>query len=236
MTDIHSHIIYGVDDGSKSIEESIEILKKMKDVGFTDVICTPHFIEDTEYSSENKEKLVKLDALKDAVTYNNLGIKVYLGNEVFINDNVVENIKDNKIYPLNNTKYVLVEFPLRTKLLNINDVLFEIKHSGYIPIIAHPERYDAFKKDYKLVVSLKEDGYLFQCNYSSILGNYGGEAKKLFKRLLKDHYVDYLGTDIHHSSRTFTLDNFPKIIKKITKYAGEDYFKQIMKNCDKLVK
>ena len=236
MTDIHSHIIYGVDDGSKSIEESLEILKKMKDVGFTDVICTPHFIEDTEYSSENKEKLIKLDALKDAISYTNLGINVYLGNEVFINDNVVENIKDNKIYPLNNTEYVLVEFPLHNKLININDVLFEIKHSGYTPIIAHPERYDAFKKDYKLVKSLKEDGYLFQSNYSSILGNYGSEAKKLFKRLLKDHFVDYLGTDIHHSARTFTLDNFPKIIKKITKYTGEDYFKQIMKNCDKLVK
>ena len=236
MTDIHSHIIYGVDDGSKSIEESLEILEKMKDVGFTDVICTPHFIEDTEYSSENKEKLVKLDALKDAIEYTNLGINVYLGNEGFINDNVVENIKGGKIYPLNNTKYVLIEFPLHNKLMNINDVLFEITHQGYIPIIAHPERYDAFKKDYKLVKALKEDGYLFQCNYSSILGNYGSEAKKLFKRLLKDHYVDYLGTDIHHSTRTFTLDHFPKILKKITKYAGEDYFKQIMKNCDSLVK
>lgn len=236
MTDIHSHIIYGVDDGSKSIEESLEILKKMKDVGFTDVICTPHFIEDTIYSSENKEKLVKLDALKDAISYSNIDINIYLGNEIFINNNVVESIKEGRIYPLNNTKYILVEFPLHNKLMNINDVLYEITHKGYIPIIAHPERYDTFKSDYKLVKALKDDGYLFQCNYSSILGKYGSESKKLMKKLLKDHYVDYLGTDIHHANKTFTLDNFPKIIKKITKYAGEEYLKEIMKNCDKLVK
>lgn len=236
MTDIHSHIIYGIDDGSKSIEESIELLKKMKDVGFTDVICTPHFIEDTEYSSENKEKLIKLDAIKDAIEYTNLDINVYLGNEVFINGNVVSNIKEGKIYPLNNTKYVLVEFPLHNKLLNINDILYEITHQGYIPIIAHPERYDAFKTDYKLVKALKDDGYLFQCNYSSILGKYGSDSKKLMKKMLKDHYVDYLGTDIHHIRKTFTLDNFPKILKKITKYAGEEYLKEILANCDKLVK
>lgn len=236
MTDIHSHILFNLDDGSKSIDESIELLKKMESVGFNNVILTPHYIKNTDYKSNNVQKLEKLEMLKNAVKKNNININIYLGNEIFIDDEIIELVKDNKIYSLNNSKYLLIEIPFHNQILNLEDILYEIKYNGYIPIIAHPERYTYFQKNYKLVQKLKDDGILFQSNYSSILGDYGSSSKKLIKKLLKDGYVDYLGTDIHHINKTFTLDNFEKIIKKIKKITGEDYFKQIVSNCEDLVK
>ena len=236
MTDIHSHILFNLDDGSKSIDESVELLKKMESVGFNNVILTPHYIKNTDYKSNNVQKLEKLEMLKNAVKKNNININIYLGNEIFIDDEIIELVKDNKIYSLNNSKYLLIEIPFHNQILNLEDILYEIKYNGYIPIIAHPERYTYFQKNYKLVQKLKDDGILFQSNYSSILGDYGSSSKKLIKKLLKDGYVDYLGTYIHHINKTFTLDNFEKIIKKIKKITGEDYFKQIVSNCEDLVK
>jgi protein-tyrosine phosphatase len=235
MTDIHSHILYDLDDGSRSIEESIELLKKMSSVGFTDVILTPHYIENSSYKAENKEKLSKLEILKEEILKNNININIYLGNEIFINDHIVELVKSGKIYSQNNTNYLLIEFPFHNQILNLEDILYEIKISGYTPIIAHPERYTYFQKDYNLVRKLKEDGVLFQSNYSSILGDYGSSSKKLVKKLLKDKYVNFLGTDIHRMSKTNVVDNFPKIVKKIKKITGEEYYNQIISNCNKLV-
>ena len=236
MTDIHSHILFDVDDGSSSIEESIELLKKMSEVGFNKIILTPHYIESSDYTSENEEKLQKLEELKNKIKENKLDIKIYLGNEIFINKELINYIKDNKIYPLNNSKYILVELPFHNQILNIEDIMYEIKYNGYIPIIAHPERYTYFQNDYKLVENLKSEGILFQSNYSSILGYFGKGAKKLMKKMLKDKYIDYLGTDIHHINKTYVLDNFNKIEKKIKKITGEEYYLEILSNCDKLVK
>ena len=104
MTDIHSHIIFDVDDGSKSIEESLKLLKMLNDVGFDNVIMTPHYIEDTEYCSYNPEKLEKLNILREEAKKNNININLYLGNEIFINDHIPESINEGKIYTLNNSK------------------------------------------------------------------------------------------------------------------------------------
>ena len=236
MTDVHSHIIFNVDDGSNSLEESIELIKYFKKVGFDNIIATPHYIRNTEYSANNEEKLAKLEILKKEVKKENIDINLYLGNEIYISEHIHEDILNNEIYPLNGTKYILFEIPLHNQILNLTDIAYELKMNGYIPILAHPERYDYLKGNYKEVDRLKEEGLLFQCNYSSILEYYGKDAKKLLKYMLKKHYVDYLGTDIHHINRTFTLDNFEKIKSKIIKIAGESYFKEIINNCDRLLK
>ena len=185
MTDIHSHIIFNVDDGSSSLEESIKLIKYFKEVGFNNIIATPHFIRNTEYSAENNEKLEKLAILKEAVKKHNIDINLYLGNEIYISEHIDEDIKSNKIYTLNNTKYILFELPFHNEILNLPDIVYELKMNGYIPILAHPERYDFLKRNYKEVDKLKEEGLLFQCNYSSILEYYGKDAKKLFKYMLK---------------------------------------------------
>lgn len=236
MTDTHCHILYGVDDGSINIEESLELLKAMKNAGFNNIIMTPHYIENTDYCSLNPEKLSKLNTLREEVKKQNLDINLYLGNEIFINDHIPEGIKDNRIYTLNGSKYLLLELPFHNRILNLMDIIYEIKVTGLIPILAHPERYDKFQDDYKYVDKLKEEGLLFQCNFSSIIGEYGHRAEKLMKYMLKKGYVDYLGTDIHHPKRGTVLAEIAKIEKKIEKHAGTEYYHEILKNNEALLK
>lgn len=235
MTDVHSHILFDIDDGSSSIEESLELLKEMKKVGFDNVILTPHYIHSSDYNAKNNLKKEKFDLLKEAIKSNNLDINVYLGNEIFIHENIIEFLKNGFVYTLNNTKYILIEFPFNNKIINLEDIIFEIKHCGLVPIIAHPERYTYFQNDYNLVKSLREEGVMFQGNYSSILGYYGKSAQKLMKLMLKDNYIDFFGTDLHHIKKKFVIDNFSKIEKKIIKIVGQENYKEIVSNANSLV-
>lgn len=235
MTDVHSHILFGIDDGSRTILESVELLKKLKSVGFNNVILTPHFILDSTYNSNYESNIKIYNELKERLISENIDINIYLGNEIFIDKNVPTLLEKNIITSLNGTKYVLVEFPMHNKLLNIEDMLYEIRSRGYEVVIAHPERYDAFKEDYSIVDTLREDGFLFQSNYSSILGYYGKDSIKLLKYMLKRHYIDFLGTDIHRIEKTYVIDNFKKIEKHIIKVTGSEYYNKIQLNNNKLV-
>ena len=235
MTDVHSHILFGIDDGSRTISESVELLKKLKSVGFNNVILTPHFILDSTYNSNYESNIKIYNELKERLLNENIDINIYLGNEIFIDKNVPTLLEKNIITSLNGTKYVLVEFPMHNKLLNIEDMLYEIRSRGYEVVIAHPERYDAFKEDYSIVDTLREDGFLFQSNYSSILGYYGKDSIKLLKYMLKRHYIDFLGTDIHRIEKTYVIDNFKKIEKHIIKVTGSEYYNKIQANNNKLV-
>lgn len=236
MTDIHSHILFDVDDGCSTLKESIELLKKMHDIGFNDIILTPHYIDGSEYNSNNIEKISKFKELKEEIQKEKLDINIYLGNEIFINNNIYELIKNKNIYTLNNSNYILVELPFHNQIVNLEDIIYELKIKGITPIIAHPERYTYFQKNYKEVDRLKEEGFLFQANYSSILGYYGKEAQKLLKYMLKKRYIDYLGTDIHKISKTYVIDNFEKIEKKIIKITKKDYYEEILNNNKSIIK
>lgn len=236
MTDVHSHVLYGIDDGSKTIDESIQLLRKLASIGFKNVIATPHYIEGSEYNASNKEKLARLDNLKKRIKSENIDINLYLGNEIFINNNISNDIKVGNIYTLNNSKYLLFELPFHDEILNLEDIVYELKIEGYIPILAHPERYTYYWKKLDVFDKLKEDGLLFQGNFSSILGYYGKYSMKTLKYLLKKGYIDYLGTDIHHIKNTYVIDNFEKIEKKIIKITGTDYYNKIIENGNKLIK
>ena len=236
MTDTHSHILFNIDDGSNNIEESIAILKEMAEVGFKHVILTPHYIEGTEYSVTNEEKDIRFALLEKRIKEENLDITIHLGNEIFLHNNLIASIEGAKCYGLNKSNYLLVELPFHNQIRGLIDILYEFKVKGYIPIIAHPERYTYLQDNPDLVDKLKEEGTLFQCNYSSILGYYRKDAERLMKYMLKKHYVDYLGTDIHHINKAFVLDNFDKIKKNIIKITGDEYFNEIMENCSNLIK
>jgi len=233
MTDVHSHILFNVDDGSSNIEESIELLKELKRVGFNNVILTPHYIDSSEYSCDNSVKLERFELLKEAVK--DIGINIYLGNEIFIDENIISFIKNREVFTLNNTRCILIELPFHNKIINLEDILYELKHVGLLPVIAHPERYSYFQENYELVENLRNEGIMFQGNYASILGYYGRSSEKLLKTMLKDGYIDFLGTDLHHTKKKFVIDNFSKIEKTIKKITGEEGYKKIISNGNKLV-
>ena len=228
MTDIHSHILFNIDDGSKSIEESLNMLNKLSFLGFNNIICTPHFIEGSNYNANNAKKEKIINMLREKTNVN-----LFLGNEIFINKKIDEYIKDGYIMPINN-KYLLIEFPMHNAIKDDLDIFYELQIKGYTIILAHPERYTFFQDDYKKINKYHERGILFQCNYGSINGMYGHKAEKLLKYLLKKGWVDFLGTDIHHDSSKF-CEEFANIEKRMIKYAGKEYYQKLINNGNKLV-
>lgn len=226
MIDIHSHILYEVDDGSKSIEESINILSFLSKIGYTDVILTPHYIE---YSSYNKNKFdneKKLKLLKNKLKENNVNINIYLGNEIYINNNILNLVKNSEISTLNNSKYLLIELPMNGKYDNYIEIFRELIENGYIVILAHPERYISFQKDFSLILELKEMGILFQCNIESILKKYGRGAYKLIKKLSKEKLINFLASDIHHIKDDYLY--IDKAKKLFSKYYSYDELEEIL--------
>ena len=215
--DIHCHVLYGIDDGSKSLEESIEILNQYKEMGFKEIVVTPHYIENSKYTTNNKEKEKLLKTLKNKVK----GIKLYIGNEVFINNNLEELLKKEEISTINNSRYLLIEFPMNQKLKTITNTIYELKIKGIIPIIAHPERYEYVKKDINIVDEWINEGALLQANYGSIVGVYGNKAKRTVKKLLKKNKISLLATDIHFPDSKI-YQNIEKLKNKIKRIIGEE--------------
>ena len=235
MIDTHNHILFDIDDGCRNIEESIVLLKQMEELGFRKIILTPHYINGTKYTINNLEKEYKLNLLKEKLKENKINIELYLGNEIFITDNIVDLLRSNVVSSINKGRYILIELPFENEIIGLSDILYELRYNNLIPIIVHPERYTYFQDDTKKIEFLREEGVLFQCNYSSILGFYGNKAKRVMKYLLKNGYVDFLGTDIHRCNKTYVLDNFKKIEKKIIKIIGEYKYQKIIENSKKVI-
>lgn len=227
MIDIHSHILYGIDDGAKTLEESIALLKKMHDLGFTKIIATPHYMENTEYVADNKKKKEIVSELKRKLKEEHIDIDLYLGNEVYIFEDIIEKIKKQAIFTLNQTDYLLVEIPLLEHLHADLDILFELIRSGVHVVLAHPERYIIFQKDPKLIDKYTDMGILLQGNYESFNGKYGKKCEKLAKKLLKEHRYFTISSDVHKATSSF-FTNFSKIQKKLIKLVDTDYINDLL--------
>lgn len=232
--DLHCHILPGIDDGSKSMEESLEILKQAEKEGVTDIIFTPHYIENTRYNCNNKNKKALLEEVKEACKKENININLYLGNENYISEHFVELMKKQEITTLNNTRYLLFEFPLNQMYQNSKEILYELVTMGCVPILAHPERYKEFQKHPELAEEYARMGILLQGNYKSLLGKYGKDAKKTLKIFLKKGLISLLGSDIHHVEE-YQIEKARKKVKKIVKSDTmvEDLF---CNNFDKVIK
>lgn len=216
MKDLHSHILYGIDDGSHNIQMSLDILRDAYLSGVTDILVTPHYIENSKYSTNNKEKLKLLANLKEELKKENIPINLYLGNEVYINDNILELIKNKEVYSLNDSKYILIELPMARMYQNTKEIIFELIRSGYVVVLAHPERYRYLQNNMNLVDELLEMGVLFQGNYRSLFGYYGKDSKKTLKKFIKSHRITFLGSDIHRNDGFYTK-KLEKVLKKLTK-------------------
>lgn len=217
--DIHTHVLYGVDDGSKSLNESLEIIDYLKSVGITDIVLTSHYIDGTNYKINVSERKKRLEKLKKATQDKN--VNLYLGNEVYLTDSVVSLFNTKEICTLNNSKYMLVELPLSNYLRNYQNILCDINEAGLIPIMAHPERYRFIQKDKTKISEILDYGCLLQCNIDSLIGKYGRDAKKVMKWLLKKDLVSFVATDTHYVSDNKKLE---KAYKKLKKIVGEEKF------------
>ena len=218
MIDFHSHILPEIDDGSRNLEQSISMINEAKEVGFTKIISTSHYMENYyECDVEKRKQLIK--QLQGEVQ----DIKLYLGNEIYITNNIIELLKNGKASSINNTRYVLFEFPLiTTKPMNDKEVIYRLVENGYIPIIAHPERYPFIQENPEYLFELEDMGALFQANYGSIIGMYGLKAKRTLKILLRNNLISFFGSDVHRPEQVY--NKIPKIVKKLKKIISDEEF------------
>ena len=235
MIDIHSHIIYGIDDGSQSIEESISMIKKMKDAGYSSIIATPHYIENSYYAADNKLKKERLEEIKERLKEENIDIKLYLGNEIFIQEDIIKKIIKGEIHTLNNSKYLLVELPLNERLNDALDILYELTTTGAKVVLAHPERYAIFKKDPEEVEEYLETGILLQGNIDALSGKYGREAKRLFEKFMRERKYFALGSDVHTDKSSF-YSRLPEMKEEAIRLTDKEYVKELMEvNPNKII-
>lgn len=233
MKDLHSHILYGIDDGSKTLQESIRLLKEMEKAGTTDLILTPHYVENSKYNCNNPDKKTLLEELKVRCQAEDIHINLYLGNEVFFTSHFIEYLKENKIRTLNNSKYLLFEFPISNIYSNSLEILQQLTMNGCVPVMAHPERYFVFQKHPDYLEEFLRAGILLQGNLTSLFGKYGRTAEKTLKVLLKNHWITFLGSDTHHEVK-YNEKKLEKILMKITK--DKEYVQDLLyNNFDKVI-
>ncbi len=224
MVDIHSHVINNIDDGSKSIEDSIEMLKNLSEAGITDIIFTPHYIVDTDYQQTFAKRNKAYNNLVNKIKEEKIKINTYLANEIFIDVDIKKYIKKDKL-TINGGDYILLEFPMTGRYNNSYGIIAGLIDEGYKVILAHPERYHTVQKDIHVLDELKELGVMFQSNIGSLYGAYGSKPKKAFKKLIKNKYIDFLATDIHRPS--YKYSNIVKLEKKLKRYCDSEYFEKI---------
>lgn len=226
MRDIHSHIMYGIDDGASTKEESLSILKKAYDDGITDIVLTPHYINKSKYNCNNKKKQKILNELKKELKKDNIDINLYLGNEVMIDRDIIKLIKKDEVATINKSKYILVEFPMNSEEKDSINIMFELIRKGYLPILAHPERYSYVRKHPEKIDKYIEMGVLLQGNYLSLFGKYGKEAKKFLKKLLKQRKITILASDIHKERNKYRIKRLKRKLMWLIR--DKDYIEKIL--------
>ena len=235
MIDLHSHILPNIDDGSKSFSESLNILKQASDNGVTDIVVTPHFIFGSTFNSPKNKNKELLAALKKEAEAANININLYLGNEIYADNELLTFLKKKQASSLNNTKYVLFELPMNNEFKGLKQLIFNLQSNGYVPVIAHPERYRLLKENPKLIEELLAVGVLFQSNIASLTCRYGKEAKNTLELFLKHRMITFLSSDIHHDSDSFYA-SLPHIKKILQKLVDDEYIESLLNtNAKKLL-
>ena len=201
MIDIHSHILFGIDDGSKSIEESINILNKAIRNGYTDIILTPHYRFEQNFVCNNLNKYKRFVELQNEVNKLELPINLYLGNEITIDEDLFYYLNAEEAMPLNGTRYLLIELPFFNAFEDLDKAIDRLLSKGNIPIIAHPERYEYYE-DLSEFERLLKKGVLFQGNINTLHGKYGSKAKATLEEMLKKNMIHFMASDIHNDSQT----------------------------------
>lgn len=216
MTDIHCHVLPFVDDGSDSLETSISMLEEQIRQGVKNVILTPHYRKGF-YCADNKEIVESFDELKALAKQKGLDVNLYLGREISIYGNFEKDLEDGKILSLANSKFLLLEFPYDTET-DIDEVCYKVKMQGYVPVIAHVERYSYYRSIEK-IVALKASGVVIQVNASPIVKKSIASENKFVKKLLKNRLVDIVASDWHSTRSNCFKEAYDKVKSKYGDYA-----------------
>lgn len=216
FVDMHSHFLPNIDDGSKSMDESVALLRRMHGYGIKNIICTPHVMESVwENSSEAiQQKLDALNAHLKSIAFTDITISA--AAEYMLDTHFDYLLKTEKLRTLKDN-YILVELSFISPPVNLYETLFNIQIAGYKPILAHPERYAYYHNDFSAYEKLKAAGCLFQLNLLSLSNYYGSSVTAAAQVLLKQELIDFTGTDTHKHRHLDFLENIVdgKVLKLI---------------------
>ncbi|MBA6156314.1 histidinol phosphatase [Tenacibaculum sp. S7007] len=213
FVDIHSHLLPGIDDGAKDLENTISLISKMYSYGIKNFITTPHVLGDVYPNSTEtiKSKLSEVQKALKEQGFND--IKINAAAEYMMDEQFLVRLKQDDILTLKDN-YILVEMSYFNAPYNLYDILFEIQLKGYKPVLAHPERYAFYHNDFENFYKLKKAGCVFQLNLLSLTEQYGKGVQKTAQKLLKENLYDFVGTDTHHHNHLKLLNKIGTVKTK----------------------
>lgn len=207
--DIHSHLLPGIDDGAQTFEDSLRLMNALQSFGVTQFITTPHVIQhvwDNTYEKITSTKNSTVQELKKR----NIKLPFQAAAEYLMDDQFVKLFQSHDLLTLKDN-YVLVEMSYINAPIQLYTIVFDLQVAGYIPVLAHPERYLFYHNNFEEYHKLKRAGCLFQLNLLSVVGYYGEGVVKIAERLLQKGMYDYVGSDVHHDNHIAAFDKRLKI-------------------------
>ena len=201
--DLHSHLIPGIDDGSQDIDDSVEILQSLALLGYEKVITTPHIMLDA-YGNTKASILKAYSELKEEARNRGIDMEIDIACEYYLDEGFLPLIHKDELLTIDN-KYLLFETSYSHRPQELETVIFEILSAGYVPLLAHPERYRYIKQPKDEYATLKNLGVEFQVNINSFNGYYGSSAKENAMFLSKNGMIDFLGSDTHNIKQVENL-------------------------------
>jgi tyrosine-protein phosphatase YwqE len=203
-TDMHSHLIPGIDDGSKTMDETLAMLAKFETLGYSKIITTPHIMAEV-YPNTPEVILSGLANVQKAAKEIGLSLQIEAAAEYYFDQSLIEKVQQKNVLSFGNN-YVLVEFSFHAQPDNEHRLFFEMQVADYRPILAHFERYPYFHGSTEKAREYKEKGALIQVNLNSLTGHYGPGVKKQAERLIDEELVDFVGSDCHRIQHLMHLE------------------------------
>ncbi|MFD2557042.1 tyrosine-protein phosphatase [Sphingobacterium tabacisoli] len=194
--DMHNHVLPGIDDGAKTVADSLVLIQGLKDLGIDRCIATPHVISGV-YDNTVDDIAEALGRLKQELTSKNMEFSIGHSAEYMLDEGFLNILDHNRLCALPNN-YVLIEMSYLAESNMLMEAIFRLQSEGYFPILAHPERYNYYHQDFNQYKIIKEMGALLQLNVLAISGYYGNQVKLTAARLIKEGMYDFVGTDMHH--------------------------------------
>lgn len=204
--DMHSHLIPNVDDGSDSLQKSIELINGLKNAGYKKLIITPHVM--TGFFNNNSETITHgLQILKEELVRQNIDIEIDAAAEYYIDYDFMQDLSRKTMLTIGNNKMLLFECSFVNRHRNFDETVFEMQVNGYTPVLAHPERYAYWHGNINHMRTLHDRGILFQINILSLAKAYSRDVNHAAKELINNGLVDFIGTDLHNIEQLEIIEN-----------------------------
>ena len=213
--DMHSHLLPGLDDGLQKMEDTISFIKQLHSLGYEKLICTPHIFAGVHPNSP-ETILPVLESVREVLRNRDIRVTIEAAAEYMIDHEFGQAVSRGDQLLTFGDKYILIEMSYMAPSPYLNQVVFELKLAGYQPVLAHPERYSFYHRQFQQYEELKDRGCLFQINLLSLSGYYGKPVMKIAEKLLKNKMVEFVGTDMHHQNHLHVMQQFAKDKKLYT--------------------